>query len=468
MQKFSIKKLSLLLIGILILLSEYSCQNPVTQPPNNAKASITVEDVSCTEAWIRLNTEGVSFAREAKAELYRDDSLTQTVILQSKDTLFYEDGLLPSKTYRYKVKLTYVPLQGNEQQTIITAEKEAVTLDTTSHEFTWQTYTFGGANGSSYLMDVAIINENDIWAVGEIHTEDTDQWNEDSTEWVQPYNAVHWNGEEWELKRILFHTFCSYGLLYPYPARSIFYLDDSTLVASSGSEITYIKNGVQQKNECVPVSINAMWGESSNDFYVVGNGGNIAHYNGSSWTKINSGTELSLKDIYGIGNEEVYVCGEDCSKETGILIKGSKGNKWETMITSGLISEDKLFEMLYGELSTVWIDERGQIHIGGVFLYRYSHKRWGFEDTFPNNYLWGNPGEYRSYIVSIRGNASNDWTFCGPFNTLYHFNGVSWKELGEGYDKSDWTFWNSVRQKGDIIVAVGDKLSDAKIIVLKR
>ncbi len=32
----------------------------------------------------------------------------------------------------------------------------------------------------------------------------------------------------------------------------------------------------------------SIWGTSSKNFYVVGNNGNIAHYDGSKWTKIQS------------------------------------------------------------------------------------------------------------------------------------------------------------------------------------
>ena len=46
--------------------------------------------------------------------------------------------------------------------------------------------------------------------------------------------------------------------------------------------------------------MNKIWGTSSQDLYVVGYGGNIAHYNGSSWTKIESGTDLDIQDIWGI------------------------------------------------------------------------------------------------------------------------------------------------------------------------
>ncbi len=44
-------------------------------------------------------------------------------------------------------------------------------MDTTSHNFTWQTCTFG-EHSNSVLYDVAIIDENNIWAVGEIYMND--------------------------------------------------------------------------------------------------------------------------------------------------------------------------------------------------------------------------------------------------------------------------------------------------------
>jgi hypothetical protein len=45
-------------------------------------------------------------------------------------------------------------------------------IDTTSHNFNFQTWRFGEYS-SSTLYDVAIIDENNIWAVGEIYLNDS-------------------------------------------------------------------------------------------------------------------------------------------------------------------------------------------------------------------------------------------------------------------------------------------------------
>ncbi len=62
--------------------------------------------------------------------------------------------------------------------------------DTTSHAFVFQQFTWGGG-GSSYLQDVAILSDTNIWAVGEIQLPDS------------IYNAAHWNGVSWKLIKLM-------------------------------------------------------------------------------------------------------------------------------------------------------------------------------------------------------------------------------------------------------------------------
>jgi hypothetical protein len=75
-----------------------------------------------------------------------------------------------------------------------------VQIDTTSHVINWTIDEIG--EYGSILRDVAIIDENNIWAVGEIYLKDT-LGNPDP----KAYNAVHWDGSKWQLKRIFFPQF---------------------------------------------------------------------------------------------------------------------------------------------------------------------------------------------------------------------------------------------------------------------
>lgn len=132
------------------------------------------------------------------------------------------------------------------------------------------------------------------------------------------------------MKRIEFYTFCPQGTgLGFYPARSIFAIDNENLIISSGSQVAYIKNGKQVKKECVPISINKLWGSKSNDLYAVGYNDNIAHWDGVRWGKIESGTDVDFKDIYGIPDgKEVWACGwkENNGNIVLLEIKNHKSN----------------------------------------------------------------------------------------------------------------------------------------------
>ncbi len=139
------------------------------------------------------------------------------------------------------------------------------------------------------------------------------------------------------------------------------------------------------------------------------------------------------------------------------------------MINSEIINENELFDKLYGDLASVWVDELGTVYTGGNLLYRYKNNQWNYVTSLPENFIGGNPGSYyRGALWSMRGNASNDYIIAGQRNTLKHFNGVSWAQIGLPYSPSSPIIWYKVEQKGNTAVAVGDKGSYAFIILLTR
>ncbi len=188
-----LKMFPLLFLNLLLNLNLTSCNTtepPIIPPPppDLRKITLTVEDSSCTEVWLRVKLDSIALPAEIK--LFQE-AIPQVITLVVKDSLIYIDSLTPSQTYNYQVML-------NADTTIKSEKVTTQTLAPTSHNFTWQTFTFG-EHSSSLLYDVAIINENDIWAVGEIYMNDS-LGNPDPI----AYNAAHWNGNSWELKRILY------------------------------------------------------------------------------------------------------------------------------------------------------------------------------------------------------------------------------------------------------------------------
>jgi hypothetical protein len=450
---------------LLILFCLVSCSEepPVKPPPNppDPKAVISLQDKSCTEFWLKLELE--NFTLPVNVQLIKDN-LLQTEIngLSSNNTTIYIDSLLPNKTYNFIAVVT----AGEQEDT--SNLLQGTTLDTTSHILSYQTYELGEplTGNSSILYDVALIDANNIYAVGEIYIQD-------SLGQTILYNLAHWDGINWELKKVYFPTVCGDTSLTAYPSRAIYAFDDGKIwMSSSGDKIAILENGNQINKFCLPasvaMSINRIWGISSNDLYIVGNSGKIAHYQNGTWQQIASGTELPLIDIYSKDGNEIYISGAYTPETKGVLLKGNASG-FSVMINSEVINENELFQKLYGELWSVWVDDNGTVYTGGNLLFRYKNSEWNYETSLPENFIGGNPGAYyRGFITSIRGNSSNDYIIAGDRNTLKHFNGVSWEQVGLPYSPSSPIIWYKVEQRGNTTVAVGDKGSYAFIIMLNK
>lgn len=443
-------KKNILFVFFLILFAlgglSFSCST--TEPPTDkTKPTLTLEldDTSCTEAWLQLSTKDLELPAELTLKQYNPtgDSLSHIFILNTKDSLLYIDSLLPNQTYKFLITMQQSNNASNE--TIVT------TMDTTSHDFTFQSWTFGTI-GSSTLYDVAIIDENNIWAVGEIMIADT------SINGYTTYNAVHWNGTEWELKRIPYY-FNSQA--YYHPIQSVF--------AFNENDIWFCGNGVMNwdgtnfrsigisSSVWGPYQMNKIWGSSSNDLYIVGNSGKIAHYNGTGWQRIESGTILNINDIWGGFNDKTQeweilaACGNILQgwENDRAIIKIHNSNQVSLLNSTGAI----------WPLNGVWFSVNKRYYVNGSGIY-YTHK---LED----NWI-GEPLEITQFFIRrIRGNDINDVFASGDYGETLHFNGLTWKSFINETFLSNGTFL-SVDVKNNLIVAVGYQSAQAVLTVGHR
>lgn len=449
---------------ILICLVRCSEEPPVKPPPNppEPKATLTLQNKSCTEFWLRLELE--NFTLPVNVQLIKDNLLQIEINgLSSNNTTIYIDSLLPNKTYNLIVVVT-----GTEQQDT-SDQLQVTTLDSTSHIFSYQTYELGEplTGNSSILYDVALIDANNIWAVGEIYTMD-------SLGQTVPNGIAHWDGQNWNLIK-LYYTSPLGGEFKLSNIRGILYLNPNEIWFAAGSIFRW--DGVSSNAQLIfsrlnlsdpNGSVEKLWGNSNTYLYGVGNKGTIVIYNGQTWQQIASGTELALTDVYGNEQGDLYATGVNISEVKGVLLKGNS-NGFSVMINSEVIDESQLFQKLYGILGTVWLDEHNTIYTGGNLLFRYKNNEWNYETSLPENFIGGNPGAYyRGFISSIRGNASNDYIIAGGRNTLKHFNGVSWEQIGLPYDPQSPIIWGSVKMKNNTAVAVGLKNNSAYIILLNK
>jgi hypothetical protein len=200
----------------------------------------------------------------------------------------------------------------------------------------------------------------------------------------------------------------------------------------------------------------------------VGDVGTIVLFTGSSWQQIQSGTSMGLTDIYG-ANGKVLVTGSNDEYAQGIVLN-LNGPTCTTLVESDFITADQLFKpKLYGDITTVWIDEKNTIYAGGSLLFWNKYNQWDYVRSLPENYLGGNQNVfYRGFIGKIRGNASNDLWIGGDRNTLRHFNGATWTQVGLPYDPNSAIAWPGIAVKGNLCIAVGENGRSAIAIVIKR
>ncbi|QKJ96351.1 MAG: glucosyl transferase [Ignavibacteriota bacterium] len=412
-----------LIISLSLLLQ--ACNTTDPPPPDGEKATLELklEDVSCIEAWIELTTTNLQLPATITLEQINPagDTLSHISILNTQDSLLYIDSLLPNQTYKFHTTIQAFNHTSNELS--------VTTMDTTSHNFTFETFTFGGTAGSSVLYDVAIINENNIWAVGEIYVADTSQ------NGYTMYNAVHWDGNQWELKRILYD-----GNIWT--IKTIFAFNQNDIWFSA-----FVRYDGQKFIE-LPISpiltgwsINKIWGSSSSNLYVVGNNGNIVFYNGTSWSRIESGTDLNIGDIWGItddsGGYNKYIAADNA------MLKLDEDNN-----LSRIDAEPGMI------LNSVWGISNRLIYTAGDGIVLYKNNNW--EKIYSQGV---------NTIYRIRGQYYND--ICGigsPGSIIYHFNGYSWASINPDPNNR----YRSIDIKENTIAVSGYQGEKAAITILRR
>ncbi|MHB1688200.1 MAG: WD40/YVTN/BNR-like repeat-containing protein [Ignavibacteriaceae bacterium] len=421
-----LKYVSLFNMVLFLLFVSFSCKSPIAPPISKGNIALSLSDVSCTEAWLNVKVQSVSLP--VMLTIKSGDQVLYTTNLSNSDSLIYIDSLLPNKNYALQGFYTTNPANGagNVQQT--TNKLTIQTMDTTSHNFTWTEYKFGSNAGSSNFNDVAIVSDTDIWAVGDININDT------------IYNAVHWDGNEWNLKRIPY-----------YYQSSPTYSTIEWLFALSGNNIWFGNSvhldGQDFYNVDIATSVffgigtNEMFINSMNELFVVGNQGTIAYSsdNGTSWSKAISGTTIDLRDIWGSADgKTVWACGYSNDYSQSCILKYD-GSTWST-----LWEKQSSQTPPYGFLvSTLWANSKYLYAGAADGIYRTAL----IGNSFTRKVLSLPSGPHR-----IRGSAENNIAVACDDESIWYFNGASWfKETQSALLKPLY----SIAVSANTIVAVG-------------
>lgn len=405
---------------------------------NDQDHLLTVKPVSAVEAALEIETYPGS-----EITIYRDDAEVFTFHLARRDTIVYDAGLEPATSYRWRITSRH-PVTSRVQ----ISEQQATTLDTTSSNFTWQTFSFG-EHSSSVLYGVSIIDENNIWAVGEIHMNDS-TGQADS----RIYNAVHWDGNSWKLKRI---TVDFRGNLITPPLNAIHSFSASDIWLSSGVPIhgdgtNWTQFHLFDMNvlDDTDGGIKSIWGKDNEIVFFGGALGSFAHYDGQSWQKIETNTELDFYDIHGNPEQGVVAVAAKRSESRDKMILRIK----ENLNTKSLPTAPIPFS-----ISGIWFNETGVSYLVGSGLFLKSK----LDSPSPWKPIHQNITPY--YLEAIDANGLNDIVTVGAFGEFLHFNGTKWTSFQSLFDGN---LLADVAIQENITVAVGFEGRQAFITIGKR
>ena len=162
----------------------------------------------------------------------------------------------------------------------------------------------------------------------------------------------------------------------------------------------------------------AVWSSSPSDVLAVGDAGMIVHYDGTSWTPLQSGTTQPLAGIWGAGaGSAVFAVG------AGGTILNYDGTTWRAQ-TSGTT------QSLHG----VWGTSANDVFAvgsGGTILH-YDGTGWTAQVSGSTQALY-----------SVWGNSGNSVFAVGDASTILHYDGTRWTAQTTAADMNLRGVWGS-------------------------
>jgi len=309
-------------------------------------------------------------------------------------------------------------------------------LDTTGSEFTWVIDTIGVY--ISRLNDVEIVSDDNIWVVGLIAQQTTDPITGMVTQ--ENYNVAHWDGTSWNL---------SFAYAGSVETHSITYFDeDDFWVTSSSFPLHWDGNEwtlYHLQNMGLNVSAGrSSWGTSSDNMWFVGNFGSIVHYDGTTFTKIESGTDINLYSVSGTPDGEyVFACGVDPHYNSIIL------QIHDSQVTS-IYEGESAYTIPAGAPRTSYVYNDTVYFASGLSVWKYNYT------TDSSSVVYESQSYEGISARSIIANTSNDIFMCGARSEFIHYNGARWT--------SDLSIWDYFGNAG--VVSSGMDVDGDQVIIV--
>lgn len=340
-----------------------------------------------------------------------------------------------------------IPVECPEFYHLCGVDSTECCLDTTSHEMVWEVDTilaFREPWTKYRIYDVAIVDENTIWAVGDFVIPDP---SDTLTNFERSFNLAEWKGVGWKLKKIMESGWSSIAR-----AEAIFALSINEVWVGN-YEIPMYWNGNDWQLratdygwELFGAQINAIWASSSDDVFFISNGGQINHWNGSGFSRMETPTETRLTDIWGTGHDNVWVVGFDTQTAKTALLHYD-GTAWVNLYEGDIYDWfGRKEDALSGVIKSVYTHDPNSIKVlsNPNGIYTTTSTLAPAAQLRPLDFDWQG-------LRKLRGNHSNDLFVCGNHSGIVHYNGsTQYKYVLPG----DFDF-KAIDVQGDLVVTVG-------------
>jgi hypothetical protein len=189
-----------------------------------------------------------------------------------------------------------------------------------------------------------------------------------------------------------------------------------------------------------------LWGTSSTNLYFTGLEGKIVHWDGNRGTRLDSPTDIDLTDIFGLSENFILATGAGSTYPSTAMI--SNGFIWKVFDNLPYDSE------FYRSIFPV---SRNEYYLGGNVSRKYFGGRW-------ENLTIGGEGMIRK----IRGDHYlGDIVAVGGVSALYHYNGEDWYNYSPEFQDES-TILHGVYVTNGNIYTVGTDGTYAKIFIGRR
>ncbi len=314
----------------------------------------------------------------------------------------------------------------------------SIGVDTTTQNFTFETFEFGDGFSSSYFKEVWIFDENNIWAVGYLATDS-----------VSNANIMRWDGDKWYIENF---SGTSSGI------EGVWALDSSHIYFASGGIRKYENGTFSNVNTNLGLTryqgIHKLWGSSANNIWGVGPGGTIVHFDGTEWKKIDFDEQWYFYQITG-------------NSKTGIAYATASDSSFTYIIVelNSLIAKT-IYNSSENPKELVSI---GVKMLNDTKLILSAHEIWSFDLVTKETIILEDLSVgYGLTRISLSG--ENDVYFWGnKYNDgekLVHFNGIRFREFD--LPERDYVFHGGAFSIKDLSIMVAASEHKAYLIKGER